>query len=189
KVPGAAVKCEHYFQGAVEKISEVGRYKRLHDDFQTVDGSFKLVIERRPEPHPQEDADAPLSISEKFEGAVETLIQDLEFLRDTAARTQFQAHQLSWIEYVVQVRDDLKGGLAKADAPYFFEPLGPLEQLQRLLGKEPPQINKEIVGRAADLSLDEVARGLEQVRDDLSPRHFSDHDRARLDKFSSGIAP
>jgi hypothetical protein len=176
------------FETAAKEIVRIDRFKTLHDDFQTMQGSFKLVIERRRKanlvPAVAPPSPAAPALGEELEEALDALIRDTDLLLLSAEKSELPADQIPWKEPMKRVRERLQAVIEMQEPAKLSQPL---EKLQRLLGSEPPQINGKIVAEVERLSLAAVAEDLRAVRDSLSQNTFDPEAQARFAVFAKSV--
>jgi hypothetical protein len=179
-VQEAVSKYETSFTAAASEIEQIDHLKALHDDFQTAEGSFRLVTERRVRgPGAGPDFDPEL------ERGLDELLADLRQLRQTADLTGLPGHMVPWTGQLDKVVADLTAALEMGTGGRVP---APLELLARLLGTWPSRINTRIVEGVARLSLGDVANGLQSVRDTLTEHFFDEQAEALFDDFKKTVA-
>src|SRR5262249_44951104 len=185
-VQTAVAGYEASFKAAANEILMIGRFKTLHDDFQAMEGSFKMVIERRRTGAVSATGAPDLAgkISEELEEAVDALVRDIDLLILSTEKSQLPDDQITWKDPVRRARERLQNALVNQDPTQLNQSL---ERLQRVLGTQPPQINAKIVEGVARLSLAEVAGGLRSVRDKLSQNAFDVEARVRFEEFGRSV--
>jgi hypothetical protein len=186
-VQKAVAGYEASFQAAAREIMRIDRFKKLHDDFQTVEGSFKLVVDRRRRAAQVSTGDRPgtmANLDDELEEALDALTRDLDLLLESAQKSALPEDQIAWTRKIKRVGDRLKAAVIDQNVA---EIAPPLEKLHRVLGNEPPELNKRIVEGVARLSLGEVAGSLRAVRDKLSLNSFDPDAQARFEEFAKSV--
>jgi hypothetical protein len=177
---------EASFEASAREIVLINHFKKLHDDFQTMEGSFKMVIERR-QKEGLGTADSPsgaiLTFSDDLEEALDALVRDIDLLLESAQESKLPLDQIAWTDQVKRVRDRLRHAVDHGSSQI----TGPLERLQRILGSEPAEINTRIVHGVERLSLSKVADSFREVRDRLSQNSFDPYAQARFEEFEKSV--
>lgn len=182
-VQQAVTGYEVSFQRAADEIESIGHLKALHDDFQTAEGSFRLVRRASSLAVAGPVADAP--VEDELGEAADDLLADLRQLRQTAAQTGLPEHELPWLGQLGSIIDGLEAAMDGEASSLLGRPL---ERLQRMLGLVPPRINSRIVEGVARLSLVQVADSLQEVRTTFSQYQFDELAHARFDAFAKSVA-
>jgi hypothetical protein len=170
------------FTLAASEIDGIGRLKALHDGFQSAEGSFRLLAERRARiPAPPAGA---ASLGDELEEGLHDLLADLGQILKTADSLGMPLHMVAWTPQLDAVGTALDRALASADANLLGKPL---EELERLLGILPSRINQRIVEGVARLSLRRVADELRSVHDSLSEYRFDELAEALFDDFAKSV--
>jgi hypothetical protein len=178
---------EDSFRSAVLHIDELGKFKKLHDNFQVAEGAFKVVVsELRRLRGPADGGPEHIGFDDDLAAAAEGLVFELGKVDAYAGLTGLAPNQLPWRDRVNRAAADLTGAVAAADGRRIDRVS---VRLQNLIGSELPALNREIVRLARLLSLREVADDLQSVYAGLVGGYsFDDDSLRRLDQFEKGIA-
>jgi hypothetical protein len=182
QVQGEVSKYEAFFSAAASEIEGIAKFKKLHDDFQATEGTFRLVVERRMKEQSSATT-APCPVSIDLEQGLHELLADLRQLQATAAA--LPAHMISCTPQIATAVNGLTAALTVNDAGMIGEPL---ELIERLLGIWLSRINQRIVEGVARLSLATVANGLQSVRTTLTEYQFDEQADALFDDFKKCVA-
>jgi hypothetical protein len=162
---------EWSFRESAASIGVIERYKRLHEYFQIVEGSFKPVRKAR-------QAGA---LDDELEGAVEELIADLDKLINCAKTSGFRPDQISWTGRLERVRADLRNAQTAEDLN------GPTERLIQIVGTVPTTLNERLKDAVEKLALGELAQTLAGALAALADTSFDEQAQARLREFAGGV--
>jgi hypothetical protein len=168
---------EESFAHASESIGVLGRYKRLHDYFQRVDGAYKMLLRSR------KASSAPESWDEIEEDAGE-LASELEQLLLFARNGSFLPDEILWTGRLDRMSGELKAAARDHDDAKVGEIC---ERLLKVLSVQPGRINARLVQTAGQLALGDIAEKLRKIPTSLGDVELNEQARARLEEFTRGI--
>lgn len=166
------------FNAACDQIRVLSAYKGLHDRFQQLEDSFKLiylVARRLPS-----DGNAWIDL-EVNEPEVDTGIDDL---LSFAARTPFARSDALWIQQLDRSRAELR------DAVVIHDPVrltAVLRKVNEVLARQPYRINDRLVTMARNLRLSDLAEAMTTLRDGLARLDSDREARLEMEQFEGGV--
>jgi hypothetical protein len=183
----AVSRYELSFERAAADIELIGRFKKLHDGFQEAEGSFKLVLAQRRAAAALVPASGPpdTALGDELADATLDFLADLRQLRDRAGLMKLPAHEVTWLGPLKKVITDLEAAVEVVDAAQLGPPL---LKFQRMLGSDPPELNRKIVHGVANLALVQVADSLQDVRSALADYQFDAQAQTRFEDFGQTVA-
>lgn len=177
-VRDAASNFREEFKTTGEQIRVLGAYKGIHDRFQQLEDSYKLIyLVARRVPHDDNswhDLDAN-------EPEVDTGIDDL---LSFTARAPFARSEALWTQQLGRVRAELRGAVGTRDAGQLTSVL---RKLSEILARQPFRINDRLVTTARNLHLSGLAQAMTILRDGLVRLDSAGTAKHETQQFEDGV--
>jgi hypothetical protein len=170
------------YQEAITEASDLirvlGRYKRLHDYFQRVEGAFKLLLQCR------KSISAGVDTWDELEEVARELANELGTLLEFARDGGFPPNEVLWTSRLERMCLDLITAAQEQDDGKLG---GICEKLLKVIGSQPARINDRLVTTAKQLALGAVADTLRKISAAVADMPLDEEAQAWLGQFTTGI--
>lgn len=188
KVRLAVAGAQHSLSNVSERILVLNAYKALHDDFQTLEDSYRMIAEFASRPVPADGKTPALSEHDwtRLSWCEPDFQSRIEELFECANTSPFASDSLLrlWVAKLDESRKQLR---AAVENQRFEQLLQATTVIGDVLRKEPSRLNGALIAAAKALQLSDLVEALNTIWTSLAKASLPAAEKDRVNEFKLGI--